>query len=146
MKRRVISVLIVLMLAVAPALMIEGCSSRPTLNVLNWGDYMEQSVIDQFEKEYGIDINYIPVTSNEEMYVSLTTEGANYDLAIPSDYMVERLIKEDMLQKIDYSKIPNIKNLDQKFLNQDYDSGSEYSVPYTWGTLGILYNKTMKSS
>ena len=143
MKRRVISVLIVLMLAVAPALMIEGCSSRPTLNVLNWGDYMEQSVIDQFEKEYGIDINYIPVTSNEEMYVSLTTEGANYDLAIPSDYMVERLIKEDMLQKIDYSKIPNIKNLDQKFLNQDYDSGSEYSVPYTWGTLGILYNKTM---
>jgi spermidine/putrescine-binding protein len=135
--------LIVLILAVGPALIMPGCSSRPTLNVLNWGDYMEQSVIDKFEEEYGIDINYIPVTSNEEMYVSLTTEGADYDLVIPSDYLVERLIKEDMLQKINYDNIPNIKNIDPRFLNKDYDPGSDYSVPYTWGTLGILYNKTM---
>jgi len=143
MKRQLIAVFFVLIMAVGAALALPGCSSRPTLKLLNWGDYIEQSVIDRFEDEYGIDVNYIPVTSNEEMYVSLTTEGADYDLVIPSDYLVERLIKEGMLRKINFSNIPNIKNIDKKFLNKDYDPTGEYSVPYTWGTLGILYNKTM---
>ena len=143
MKRKLVTVFFVLILAVGAALALPGCSSRPTLKLLNWGDYIEQSVIDRFEDEYGIDVNYIPVTSNEEMYVSLTTEGADYDLVIPSDYLVERLIREDMLRKINFSNIPNIKNIDKKFLNKEYDPTGEYSVPYTWGTLGILYNKTM---
>ncbi|MGI5919919.1 MAG: ABC transporter substrate-binding protein [Christensenellales bacterium] len=143
MKRKLVTVFFVLILAVVAALALPGCSSRPTLKLLNWGDYIEQSVIDRFEDEYGIDVNYIPVTSNEEMYVSLTTEGADYDLVIPSDYLVERLIREDMLRKINFSNIPNIKNIDKKFLNKEYDPTGEYSVPYTWGTVGILYNKTM---
>jgi len=143
MKRQLVAVFFLLILIVGAAFALPGCSSRPTLKLLNWGDYMDQSVIDRFEDEYGIDVNYIPVTSNEEMYVSLTTEGADYDLVIPSDYLVERLIKEGMLRKINFSNIPNIKNIDQKFLNKEYDPTGEYSVPYTWGTLGILYNKTM---
>jgi len=143
MKRQLVAVFFLLILIVGAAFALPGCSSRPTLKLLNWGDYMDQSVIDRFEDEYGIDVNYIPVTSNEEMYVSLTTEGADYDLVIPSDYLVERLIKEGMLRKINFSNIPNIKNIDKKFLNKEYDPTCEYSVPYTWGTLGILYNKTM---
>ena len=144
MKTKGLAVLLTLLMSVC-LVFSAGCSSKPTLNVLNWGDYMDESIIAQFEEEYGIKINYIPVSSNEEMYVAVSTEDSNYDLVIPSDYMVERLIKEEKLLKINYDNIPNAKNLDTAFLNQDYDPGNLYSVPYTWGTLGILYNNTLVS-
>ena len=77
------------------------------------------------------------------MYVKLKSGGSNYDVIFPSDYMIKRLINEDMLQKVDMSNIPNYKNIGDRFKNLNYDPLNEYSVPYMWGTVGILYNKTM---
>ena len=139
--------LIFLLLAVlAATTLLGGCagSSAPkvTLNVLNWGDYMDDSLISAFQREYDwIDINYITVTSNEDMYVMVSTEGSTVDLLFPSDYTVERMIKEDLLQPINYENIPNAQFLEE--FEQSFDPGYVYSVPYTWGTLGILYNTTL---
>jgi spermidine/putrescine transport system substrate-binding protein len=147
MKKRLMALLAAVMALFS--VLLAGCGSegdsaaKVTLNVLNWGDYIEESLIGQFEAQYNIHINYIPASSNEEMYVSITTEGSDYDIVFPSDYLVERLISEGRLQKIDYGKLPNAQYLDEKFMNRgeaDYDPGNVYSVPYTWGTLGILYN------
>lgn len=131
------------------AALLSGCgtlgdmSGKVTLNILNWGDYIQEDVIKEFEAEYGININYISSSSNEEMYVSIETQGSDYDIAFPSDYLTERLISEGRLQEIDYDQLPNAEFLDEKFLDESYDPGNIYSVPYTWGTLGILYNKTL---
>jgi|AGTN01.2.fsa_nt_gi Spermidine/putrescine-binding periplasmic protein len=146
MKKRMLAVMAALL---ALIVVMGGCgapngsSGKITLNILNWGDYISDDLIDEFEAKYGIDINYIPASSNEEMYVSITTEGSYYDIIFPSDYLVERLVSEGYLREIDYDKLPGAQYLDDKFMNRggvDYDSGNVYSVPYTWGTLGILYN------
>jgi spermidine/putrescine transport system substrate-binding protein len=114
-----------------------------TITVFNWGDYIDESVLRDFEEEYGIRVNYTVYATNEEMYVKLKSGGTNYDVIFPSDYMIARLIKEDMLHKIDVSKITNYENIGDEFTSLDYDPDNEYSVPYMWGTLGIAYNKTM---
>ncbi len=139
MKKRLVVLMTVTALLAG---LLGGCggNAKVTLNVLNWGDYISDEVIDQFEAEYNININYVPAASNEEMYVSITTQGSDYDMVFPSDYLVERLISEGRLQEIDYSKLPNAQYLDPKFMDETYDPGNVYSVPYTWGTLGILYN------
>ncbi len=145
MNKRLLAISVAIL--VLGAALLGGCGApsgdtggKVTLNVLNWGDYIDETVIDEFESKYNIDINYIPSSSNEEMYVSIETEGSDYDLVFPSDYLVERLISEGRLQEIDYSLVPNAEYLDKKFLDETYDPGNVYSVPYTWGTLGILYN------
>ena len=117
--------------------------SRVALNVYNWGDYIDESVIKDFEKKYNIRVNYDTFSTNEDMYVKIKAGGADYDVLFPSDYMIERMIKEDMLHKLDFSNIPNYKYIEDPFKNLDYDPQNEYSVPYMWGTVGILYNKTM---
>ncbi len=132
--------LTVLMLAVI--IVSSGCGEQKTvLNVYNWGDYIDESVLDDFEEEYGIEINYETFATNEDMYVKIKSGGSNYDVAFPSDYMIEKMIKEDMLLKIDMNNIPNYKHIDSDFKNLDFDPNNEYSVPYMWGTVGILYNK-----
>lgn len=132
--------LTVLMLAVI--VVSSGCGEQKTvLNVYNWGDYIDESVLDDFEEEYGIEINYETFATNEDMYVKIKSGGSNYDVAFPSDYMIEKMIKEDMLLKIDMNNIPNYKYIDSDFKNLDFDLNNEYSVPYMWGTVGILYNK-----
>jgi len=122
-----------------------GSDNKTTasITVYNWGDYIDPTVIDDFEKQYGIDVTYEIFTTNEEMYVKLSSGGSSYDVIFPSDYMIARLIKEDMLHKIDMSKITNYQYIGDQFKNLDYDPNNEYSVPYMWGTLGILYNTTM---
>lgn len=117
--------------------------STTTITVFNWGDYIDESVLTDFEKEYGIKVNYDYFSTNEEMYVKLKSGGTNYDVLFPSDYMISRLIKEDMLHKIDMNNIPNFKHINDKFKSLDYDPNNEYSVPYMWGTVGIAYNTTM---
>ena len=117
--------------------------SRVALNVYNWGDYIDESVIKDFEKKYNIRVNYDTFSTNEDMYVKIKAGGADYDVLFPSDYMIERMIKEDMLHKLDFTNIPNYKYIEDQFKNLDYDPQNEYSVPYMWGTVGILYNKTM---
>ena len=113
------------------------------LNVCNWGEYIDEDLITQFEEETGIRVNYQTAESNEALYSLLKSGGANYDVICPSDYMISQLIEEDMLQPLDYSKIPNFEKIDDRFKNLSYDPENLYTVPYTWGTLGIIYNTTM---
>ena len=129
---------------VVVVVMLTGAAySRPVVNVCSWGEYIDEELIDQFEEATGIRVNYQTAESNEAMYSLLKSGGADYDVIVPSDYMISRLIEEDMLQPLDYSQIPNFALIDDRFKNLPYDPANEYTVPYTWGTLGIIYNTTM---
>ena len=118
-------------------------SGDRVVNVCSWGEYIDESLIDKFEEETGIKVNYSTAPSNEELYSLLQSGGVNYDVIVPSDYMIARLISEDMLQPLDYSKIPNYEKIDEQYKGLSFDPNNEYTVPYTWGTLGIIYNTTM---
>ena len=145
MKKTVKRLLSVLMVG-AMGLSFTGCSSggeNGKVVVYNWGDYIDPAVNEMFTKETGIKVVYSDYANNEEMYASVEPGNVKYDVLFPSDYMIEKMINKDMLQKIDFSKIPNYENIDEQFLNLPYDSNNEYSVPYMWGTVGIVYNKTM---
>ncbi|MEG1869693.1 MAG: spermidine/putrescine ABC transporter substrate-binding protein [Oscillospiraceae bacterium] len=119
------------------------------LNVYNWGEYIsngEDNSMDvnkEFEALTGIKVNYTTFDTNESMYAKLKSGANSYDVVIPSDYMVSRLVKENMLEPLDFKNIPNFKNIDEKFLNPSYDPENKFSVPYTFGTVGIIYNKDM---
>lgn len=145
MKKTVKRLLSVLMVG-AMGLSFAGCSSggeNGKVVVYNWGDYIDPAVNEMFTKETGIKVVYSDYANNEEMYASVEPGNVKYDVLFPSDYMIEKMINKDMLQKIDFSKIPNYENIDEQFLNLPYDPNNEYSVPYMWGTVGIVYNKTM---
>jgi spermidine/putrescine transport system substrate-binding protein len=113
--------------------------------VYNWGDYIDETVLADFEKESGMKVNYETFATNEDMYIKVKQGGTKYDVIVPSDYMIEKLIKEDLLAKIDAKKIPTLEYIDKRFLGLAFDPANEYSVPYMWGTFGILYNTTMVS-
>ena len=113
------------------------------VRVCSWGEYIDESLIEKFELETGIEVIYDTAPSNEELYSRLETGGFNYDVIVPSDYMIARLIEEDRLQPLDYSLIPNYEKIDEQYKNLSFDPNNEYTVPYTWGTLGIIYNTTM---
>ena len=120
-----------------------NADEKVTLHVLNWGDFMDDHVVKAFEKEYPhITVEYETMASNEEMYIQLKS-GSIYDICFPSDYIIQRLIREDLLHEIDHNRLPHMVNLDERFLNIEFDPGNQYSVPYMWGTLGILYNSNM---
>ncbi|RDY25870.1 spermidine/putrescine ABC transporter substrate-binding protein [Romboutsia weinsteinii] len=129
------------------ASLLTGCNksdnSTGSLYVYNVGDYIDEELITKFEEETGIDVTYETYDTNEMMYQKVKSGSTNYDLVFPSDYMVEKMKSEGLLQKIDFKNIPNIKNIDEDFFNPVYDETNEYSVPYMWGTFGIVYNKTM---
>ena len=119
-----------------------------TLNVYNWGEYIangtEDDMLDinaEFEALTGINVNYTTYATNEELYAKMKGGAADYDIIIPSDYMIARMIKEDMLSKIDLEKIPNFENIMDTFKNPIYDESNHYSVPYMWGTVGLIYDK-----
>lgn len=116
-----------------------------TLNILNWGEYIDMDLVEIFEKETGVKVNYIEMTSNEEMLIKLRSSDSPYDLCFPSDYIIEQMIREDMLLPLNYDLIPNAKNIDPKMKEYTdvFDPGNKYSLPYMWGTVGILYNTTM---
>lgn len=123
---------------------------KVNLRVYNWGEYISNGedgtvdIIAEFEKKYpNIDIDYTTYATNEELYAKLKSGAANYDVIIPSDYMVSRMIEENMLEKLNFKNIPNFKDIMDNFKNLEYDPTNEYSVPYTWGTVGIIYNKTL---
>ncbi|HWQ05588.1 MAG: spermidine/putrescine ABC transporter substrate-binding protein [Clostridiaceae bacterium] len=120
-----------------------GGSAKVTLNVLNWGDYIDPALLQQFEEETGISVKYTTMTSNEEMLVKLSSPDCIYDICFPSDYVIEKLISEDLLYEINKDNIPNISNIDPRFLDLSFDPDNTYSIPYMWGTVGILYNTTM---
>ena len=111
--------------------------------VYSWGEYIDETLIDEFEEQTGITVHYETVPSNEELYSLLSQGAITPDVIVPSDYMISQLIEEDMLQTLDYSKIPNFEKIADRFKNLSYDPENLYTVPYTWGTLGIIYNTTM---
>lgn len=135
-----------LVLALSLSFFACGGGSKVTLNVLNWGDYIDPALLQQFEKETGISVKYTTMTSNEEMLVKLSSPDCIYDICFPSDYVIEKLIADDLLYAINKENIPNIENIDPRFLDLSFDPDNTYSVPYMWGTVGILYNTTMVSS
>ncbi len=121
-----------------------------SINVYNWGEYISDGsetdfpdINAEFERLTGINVNYTTYATNEELYAKLKGDGADYDIIIPSDYMVSRMIKEGMLEKLDLSNIPNLEYIGTAYKNKEYDKNNEYSVPYTWGTVGIIYNKNL---
>lgn len=119
--------------------------STGEVNVYNWGEYIDESVLADFQKQTGIKVNYTTFSDNESMYAVLKMGGSNYDVIIPSDYMISRMIGENMLEKLDYANIPNYSQIDDKYKKQSFDPTDEYSVPYTTGTVGIIYNSKMIS-
>lgn len=123
-------------LAAAP-----GKYEGQTLRVYNWGEYTGENVISQFEKATGAKVVMDNFDSNEQMYIKLAN-NESYDVVVPSDYMIQRMIKEDMLQKLDQDKLDCLDLIDDGVKNLEYDRGNQYSVPYFWGTVGIVYDKT----
>lgn len=118
----------------------QGYSSGNTLTIYNWGDYIDPELITQFEEETGIKVIYQTFDSNEAMMTKIAQGGATFDVAVPSEYAIEKMKAEDLLLPIDHSKIPNLKNIDPRFMDLPFDPNNEYSIPYFWGTLGIVYN------
>lgn len=120
-----------------------------TLNVYNWGLYISDGsddsvdVLSAFEELTGIRVNYTTFDSNESLYAKMKSGGASYDVIFPSEYMVGRMIAEEMLAPLDYANIPNMAAIGAEYRGWDYDPDNTYSVPYTWGTTGLIYNKTM---
>ena len=143
MKKFVSLLLAVVM--VLSCVFLPGCGEEQgeVVNVYNWGEYIDESIFEEFEAETGIHVNYATFASNEMLYSSIKGGGSTYDVIIPSDYMIARMINEDLLLELDYSKIPNMANLDPHYLNREFDPQQKYSVPYMWGTTGIIYNTKM---
>ncbi len=118
-----------------------------TINVYNWGQYISDGtdgyldVNAAFTEATGIEVNYMTFDTNESLYTKLKTGGSSYDIIVPSDYMAGRLIDEGLVQKLDFSNIPNYQYINEAYKNTAYDPNNEYSVPYTWGTVGVIYNK-----
>ena len=118
---------------------------KTTINFLNWGENIAEGLIDEFEEKYNIKVNEVFVDDNEAMYQELTSGKTQYDVAVPGDYMVERLISEDRLEALDKQNIPNWTELLSSNLNKSFDPGNVYSLPYMNGTIGIIYNKELIS-
>ena len=118
---------------------VESQFTCDTLNVYNWGEYIGETVLQDFEDKYGVKVNYSLFDSNEILYTQLQG-GNSYDILVPSEYMIERLRDEDLLQPLDLSLIPNISNLATGLKGLAYDPNNEYSIPYFWGNVGIVYN------
>lgn len=125
-------------------LTITGCNSTKydsELNVLNWSSYIPDDVIEDFESEYNINVNYGTYSSNEELFAKITSsKEGTYDIVFPSDYMVELMIEKGMLSKMDKTALKNIGNINSQFLNQEYDKSNEYSIPFLLATSVIAYN------
>ena len=123
---------------------LSGCTrDKPTIYVYNWGDYIDESILEEFEKETKIKVVYDTYATNEDMYVKIKAGGSAYDVIFPSDYMLTRMIEEGLVQKLDMTRIPNAQYIEERHLGWEYDPQNEYSLPYYWGTVGILYNTTM---
>ena len=115
------------------------------LYVYNWGEYIDPEVIELFEEETGYKVHYEEFETNEEMYAIIAKGARSYDVICPSDYMVEKMIQNELLAEIDYSNVPNLQYIGEQYMTsaEGFDPGNKYCVPYTWGTVGIMYNKTM---
>ncbi len=138
--KKLISI-ITLITLIAGCVVFSGCSNQEKLYVYNVSEYIDMSILDDFEEETGIKVVYETFDTNESMHAKISSGTSSYDIIVPSDYMVSQMIEEDLLQKIDVTKLANYANIDESYKGLEYDPANEYSVPYMTGTLGILYNK-----
>lgn len=134
--------LFVILLSALLMLSLTSGMAEGVVNVFNWEDYINEDVIKMFEEETGIKVNYMRFTLNEDMMVQVRTSPGSFDVVFPSDYAIERMIAEDLVQPIDFDKVPNAAQILDWLQTPDYDPEHKFSVPYMWGTVGILYNKT----
>ncbi len=147
MKKRLLAAGMVLALCVS---CLAGCGGekkedKGVVRVYNWGEYIDEEVIDLFEEETGIEVIYDTFETNEEMYPIIEAGGRSYDVVCPSDYMIEKMAANDLLAEINFENIPNMEYVSESVLegSKAFDPENKYSVPYTYGTLGILYNKKL---
>lgn len=118
-----------------------GLNNKNTVVFYNWGDYIDPELITQFEEETGYRVIYETFDSNEAMLTKIEQGGTQYDVICPSEYMIENMITKDLLLPLDKSKLPNLKHIDPQFMDWEFDPDNQYSIPYFWGTLGIIYNQ-----
>lgn len=130
---------------IAMGLFLTGCGKEYDLYIYNWGQYIDEDVLDMFEEETGLSVSYEEFETNETMYPKVANGAGDYDLICPSDYMIQKMIEEKLLAPLNYDNIPNIKYIGEQYLEQSeaFDPGNLYSVPYCWGTVGIIYNTKM---
>jgi spermidine/putrescine-binding protein len=151
MKKRKLTAILSISTGIAAAVLsLTGCGSSAGENgqviVYNWGEYIDPETIEMFEDETGIKVVYDEFETNETMYTKIESGAAEYDVVCPSDYTISKMIENDMLAELDFDNIPNAKaNIGEQYFeeSQGFDPENKYSVPYCWGTVGILYNKTM---
>lgn len=141
---------VLLLLAATAISLFTGCGKGKSAGngeviVYNWGEYIDPDVITMFEEETGISVVYDEFETNEIMYPKVESGASQYDVICPSDYMIQKMIENDLLAEINFDNIPNLKNIDEQYMEQskEFDPENKYSVPYCFGTVGILYNKSM---
>lgn len=148
--KKTISIILIAIMAFSSCSVLAGCgkSYDGEVNVYNWGEYISNGdddtmdIISEFESKYNIKVNYTTYETNEELYNMLKNSNVSYDVIIPSEYMISKLIDEDMLMKLDYKNIPNYENLMPRFKKLSCDPKSEYTVCYSWGVTAMVYDKT----
>ena len=152
--KKIISIVLCAVMAGSSAACFAGCGStdgtanKGEVNVYNWGEYVANGeddlmdVIEEFEKETGIKVNYTTYETNEELYNMLKSSNVSYDVIVPSDYMISKLINENLLLEIDYDNIPNYQYINDRFKKLDCDPESKYTVCYNWGVTAMVYDKT----
>ncbi len=118
----------------------QGFKGSDTLTIYNWGDYIDPELIARFEQETGIKVIYQTFDSNEAMMTKIEQGGTSYDVSIPSEYAISKMKEEGLLLPLDHRKLPNLANIDKRFMDLPFDPGNAYSVPYFWGTVGLVYN------
>ena len=138
MKKKLLALFLIM------TFVLVACSSenQETVSFYNWGGTIKDEVLVKFTEETGIKVVYSEFDENENMYTVVKNSPTDYDLIVPSEYMVEKMINEGMLREIDHSKLENLDEIGETFLDRDFDPGNKYSIPMFYGTVGILYNKT----
>lgn len=121
----------------------QGYKGGNTLTIYNWGDYIDPDLITQFEEESGIKVIYDTFDSNEAMMTKIAQGGTVFDIVVPSEYAISRMKEDGLLQPLDHAKLPNLQYIHPRFLDLSFDPGNEYSIPYFWGTFGIVFNPNM---
>ncbi len=143
MKHQVVRIICLVLLAM---LLPMAALGEGVVNVYNWEDYISQEALNLFTQETGITVNMMNFTTNEDMMVQVRNSPASFDVVFPSDYCVERLVAENLLEEIDFASVPNFQYIDHNLVKPAYDKENKFSVPYMWGTVGILYNQTKVSA
>lgn len=140
---KVVGVAAVILLVAAMGFSTVRNSGKRVVNVCSWGEYIDPALITEFEKKTGIQVNYQTADSNETLYSLLAMGAGDYDVIVPSDYMISQLIEEDMLEELNFAHIPNAQKIAPRFRNLSYDPQNKYTVPYAWGVVGIIYNQAL---